>query len=275
MALIDQIYGIVLGSHMIPEWLLFGAVFMFGLLMGSFINVCIYRLPREESVVFPASHCPSCNQTIRPYDNVPLLSYLLLRGRCRSCRGVIPWRYPLIELLHGLGALFLVGKFGFSLTAAAYGFFMAACVAVIFIDLAHQIIPDEITLLGIGVGIVASATVLPTGWVDAITGLLLGGGLFYLIAMLSEIVLKKEGMGGGDIKFIAMIGAFLGWQNMLLTILLASLSGSVVGLIRMRLKGYSRSEPIPFGPFLSVGACFALLWGETISNWYVNMAYSP
>lgn len=251
-------------------WVLWMGVFWFGLIIGSFINVCIWRLPREESVIFPASHCPGCNALIRPADNIPVLSYLWLRGRCRACKVAISARYPAIELLHGLVALLIVYRFGFTAEAAVWGVVSAALIAVIFIDLDHQIIPDLITLPGMALGLIAASTLLSTGWVDSLTGLLLGGGLFYAVAVLSEKILKKEGMGGGDIKLIAMIGAFLGWRGMLLTILLASFSGSVIGLLLIA-RGRDRSAPIPFGPFLAIGAMIVLFFGDAILSWYADV----
>ena len=251
-------------------WVLWIGVFWFGLIVGSFINVCIWRLPREESVVFPASHCPACNALIRPIDNVPVLSYLWLRGRCRACRVAISLRYPAIELLHGLVALLIVYRFGLTAEAAVWGVVSAALIAVIFIDIDHQIIPDLITLPGMALGLIAASSLLSTGWVDSVTGLLLGGGLFYAIAVLSEVVLKKEGMGGGDIKLVAMIGAFFGWRGMLLTILLASLSGSVIGLLLIA-RGRDRAAPIPFGPFLSIGALIVLFCGDALLAWYADV----
>jgi leader peptidase (prepilin peptidase)/N-methyltransferase len=248
-------------------------VFLFGLIIGSFINVCIWRLPREESVVFPASHCPACNKPIRPYDNIPVFSYLLLRGRCRACKAAISWRYPLVELLHGVLAVYVVHRFGLAADTALWALFLTALMAIVFIDIDHQIIPDVITLPGMVIGLVASSTILDTGWANAIVGLLLGGGLFYAIAILSERILKREGMGGGDIKLIAMIGAFLGWRPMLLTLFLAALAGSLIGLILIW-RGRDRSEPIPFGPFLSFGAMVALFWGEAIFEWYARYSAS-
>ncbi|MFY9270777.1 MAG: prepilin peptidase [Candidatus Manganitrophaceae bacterium] len=243
-------------------------VFIVGLLVGSFVNVCIHRFPREESIVFPPSHCPSCRKPIRPYDNIPLLSFLLLGGRCRFCRAPISWRYPLIELGHGFGYLFMLRQFGLSLPFAIYALFFSALVTVTFIDLSHQIVPDRITLPGMVLGVVAASTVLPPGLINSLLGLFLGGGLFYLTAVLSVAFLKKEGMGGGDIKLIAMIGAFLGWRGMLLTIFLAALSGSLLGLFLVLFQGRSRAEPIPFGPFLALGALISLIWGTEILQWY-------
>lgn len=246
-------------------------VFILGLLIGSFLNVCIYRLPRRESIVFPASHCTSCGTPIQPYDNLPLVSFLFLRGRCRACRAPISWRYPLVELVHALGYLFILRQFGPSLQAGIYALFFSSLVVVIFIDLSHQIIPDAITLPGMLLGLLAASTVLPPGPINSLIGLFLGGGLFYLVAILSLALLKKEGMGGGDIKLIAMIGAFLGWKGMLLTIFLAALAGSVSGLFMVLVRGRSRAAPIPFGPFLAVGAMVSLFWGAEILQWYLHL----
>lgn len=249
-------------------------VFILGLLIGSFLNVCIYRIPREESIVFPASHCPACQKPVRPYDNVPLFSFLFLRGRCRFCRAPISWRYPLIELLHGLGYLFILHQFGYSVQALVYAVLFSSLVVVTFIDLSHQIVPDVITLPGMVLGLIAASTVLPPGPINSLIGLFLGGGLFYLVAILSIALLKKEGMGGGDIKLIAMIGAFLGWKGMLLTIFLAALAGSIIGLFLVFIRGRDRAEPIPFGPFLALGAMISLFWGPQILNWYLLLGRS-
>ncbi|MBN4054399.1 prepilin peptidase [Nitrospira defluvii] len=247
------------------------SIFLFGLVFGSFINVCIYRLPREESIVLPASHCPSCNASIRWFENIPLISFVLLRGRCRSCRSVISWKYPLVEALHGFGFLYILLQFGFSIQTVVYCLFFSSLVLVTFIDLSHRIIPDFITLPGMAVGVIAASTVLAPGAINSITGLILGGGLFYLVAVLSLAILKKEGMGGGDIKLIAMIGAFIGWRGMLLTIFLAACSGAVIGILLILIKGRSRAEPIPFGPFLALGAAISLFWENEILGWYFSI----
>lgn len=249
-------------------------VFLLGLIVGSFVNVCIHRLPLGESVVMPASHCPVCRGEIKHWHNIPLLGFFLLLGKCRTCRTPISWRYPLVELLHGLGFLFIFRQFGPSPQTLIYLLFFSALVAVIFIDLSHQIIPDVITLPGMIIGVIAAATVLPPGLKDSVAGLLLGGGVFYLVAILSLALLKKEGMGGGDIKLIAMIGAFLGWQGVLLTIFLAALSGSVIGLFMILVKGRSRAEMIPFGPYLVFGALTSLFWGSGIIKWYFSFGRS-
>jgi leader peptidase (prepilin peptidase)/N-methyltransferase len=245
-------------------------VFVIGLLFGSFINVCIYRLPLKQSIVAPRSHCPSCKTPITPYDNIPVVSFLWLRGRCRACQAAISWRYPLVELLHAIGYLLILYRFGPTLPALLYALFFSALMAITFIDLDHQIIPDVITLPGIVLGLLAGSTVLPPGPMNALIGLLIGGGFFYLIAILSLTLLKKEGMGGGDIKLVAMIGAILGWEEMLLAIFCAAITGSVIGITLVATKQKDRTDPIPFGPFLAAGALVSLFWGNEIIEWYFN-----
>ncbi len=227
--------------------------------MGSFANVCIHRLPQRQSLVFPRSHCPTCQEMLRPWHNVPLLSYLALRGRCAFCQSVISWRYPLVELLCGLLYVFLYQQFGFSVQGMIFALLATCLLIVSFIDLAHKIIPDVITLPGIVAGLFASLLLTPVSLGSAVLGVCLGGGLFFLVAVVS-----RGGMGGGDIKLIAMIGAFLGWQAVLVTIFLSSLSGAVAGLGLMVLKKKGRKDPLPFGPFLALGALLAMFWGPEI-----------
>ncbi len=244
--------------------------FILGLLIGSFLNVCIYRLPAKESIVLPRSYCPSCKNLIPAYDNIPIVSFLLLLGRCRRCNAPISWRYPAVELLNGIGYLFILHQFGLAPATLIYAAFFSALIVITFIDLAHQIIPDGITLPGIPICFLAASTLLPTGWMNSLEGLLLGGGLFYLIAYLSLLLLKKEGMGGGDIKLTAMIGALLGWKEVLLAVFAASVFGSVVGLLLIGTRLRSRSDAIPFGPFLVLGALIALFFGNPILNGYLH-----
>jgi len=238
---------------------------LLGLAVGSFLNVCIHRIPRKESIVYPASHCPACGHSIRAYDNIPLFSYLLLRGRCRYCGSQITYRYPVVEAAGGLGFALLIGRFGLGLPTLLYLLFYSVLLVLAFIDLEHQILPDVITLPGIPLGLFLGLF-LPQGrLLSSAAGLLLGGGLFYLVAFLS-----RGGMGGGDIKLAAMIGSFLGWRQLLLTIFLATLSGSVVGILLLALKLKARKDPIPFGPFLSLGAFLSLLWGDLLIGWYAK-----
>ncbi len=247
-----------------PEHLV---AFVLGTIIGSFANVCIHRLPERHSLVFPASHCPHCQRTLRPWHNVPLLSYLWLRGRCAFCKAPISWRYPLVELMCGLLYAFLYHQFGVSWQGLIYTLLGTSLLIVSFIDLAHKIVPDAITLPGILTGLLASLWFTPVGLVDALIGAALGGGLFFLVAVLS-----RGGMGGGDIKLIAMIGAFLGWQAVLVTIFLAALSGAVIGLALMALKKKGRKDAVPFGPFLAVGAFVAMIWGTDLIQWYFHLS---
>jgi len=242
---------------------------IFGAMVGSFLNVCIYRLPKEESIIWPRSHCPTCKKMIRFYDNIPLISYLLLRGRCRYCKGPISLQYPLVEGITALSSLFLIIKFGPSLSYLFYFAFVAALIAITVIDLYHQIIPDGISLPGIGVGLLASLVIPQITFFNSLMGILLGGGSLFLVATLYEWIFKREGMGGGDVKLLAMIGAFLGWKAVILTILLSSLIGSITGILIMILKGKDFKYAIPFGPFLSMGAVIALFYGENLIRWYL------
>lgn len=185
---------------------------IFGALIGSFLNVCILRLPQEESIVTPGSHCPHCKKPITFYDNIPLVSYLVLKGKCRQCRGSISLQYPLIEGITALSSLLLIMKFGPSLSFLFYFSFVAALIVITVIDLYHQIIPDVISLPGIGVGLLASLMIPQITFFNSLIGILIGGGSLFLVATLYQWLFKREGMGGGDVKLLAMIGAFLGWK---------------------------------------------------------------
>ena len=241
-----------------------------GALIGSFLNVCILRLPREESIVWPGSHCPYCKKPIKAYDNIPIISYFLLRGRCRECQAPISTQYPLVEGVTGLGSLFLFAKYGLSISYLVYFAFIASLIVVTVIDLYHQIIPDVISLPGIGVGLLASLVIPQITFVNSLIGILLGGGSLFLVATVYQWLFKREGMGGGDVKLLAMIGAFLGWKSVILTILLGSLIGSITGIIIMILKGKDFKYPIPFGPFLSLGAVVSLFYQNEIVSWYLQ-----
>ena len=241
-----------------------------GAFIGSFLNVCIIRLPKEESIVFPYSHCPQCNSPIKFYDNIPLISYLLLGGKCRTCRKPISFQYFLIEAVTMLCSLFLFLRFGPSFSFLVYFSFVAALITITVIDLYHQIIPDVISLPGIGVGLLASLFIPQTTFWNSLIGILLGGGSFFLVATLYQWLFNREGMGGGDVKLLAMIGAFLGWKAVILTILLSSLIGSIVGILIMVIKGKDFKYAIPFGPFLSMGAVITLFYQNEIIFWYFN-----
>jgi leader peptidase (prepilin peptidase)/N-methyltransferase len=244
--------------------------FVAGLVLGSFLNVCIRRLPVDESIVRPGSHCPHCKSSIRPYDNIPVVSYLLLGGRCRACGERISLRYPLVEVLTGIAMVALVRHFGLTPALPVYAAFLAALIVITFIDLDHQIIPDVISLPGIVIGLACAAAGVGPTLTASIIGLLLGGGFLYAVAVGYELLTGREGMGGGDIKLLAMIGTFLGWSGVLTTLLVGSFSGALAGgaLILLR-RGDGRS-PIPFGPFLAGGATFALFAGNLAIDWYLD-----
>ena len=243
---------------------------VFGAIVGSFLNVCISRLPKEESIVWPGSRCPYCKKPIKAYDNIPIISYILLKGRCRECHAPISTQYPLVEGGTALSSLFLITKFGPSLSYLVYFAFIASLITVTVIDLYHQIIPDAISLPGIGVGLLASLVIPQVTFFNSLIGILLGGGSLFLVATVYQWLFKREGMGGGDVKLLAMIGAFLGWKSVILTILLGSLIGSITGIIIMILKGKDFKYAIPFGPFLSLGAVISLFYQNEMISWYLQ-----
>lgn len=242
-----------------------------GMVVGSFLNVCICRLPKGESVVSPPSHCPNCDYRIRWYDNIPLVSYLLLRGRCRGCGTRISIQYPLVELLNGLLTLALFLRFGPTLAFLVLFLFCSALVVITFIDLEHQIIPDEISLSGIVIGFVCSFFLPGHSWLNSLLGILLGGGSLLLVAYAYQWLTGKEGMGGGDIKLLAMMGAFLGWKSILFIIFASSLVGSVIGVTMMLVQKKDSKLAIPFGPYLAFGAVLYIFYGRQIIHWYLNM----
>ncbi len=235
-----------------------------GFCVGSFLNVVIYRLPAGVSIISPPSHCPECGSPVRFYDNIPLLSWLLLWGHCRDCGGSISSRYFFVELLTGVLTLLVVMKFGVSIASGIFLLFVWGLVAVTFIDLDLQIIPDEISIGGAIAGLMISPF-MPTGFENALIGAIAGSGFFYGLA-----ILYPGGMGGGDIKLMAAIGAFLGWQCVALTILLASLLGSIIGISGMLFFGQGRKSRVPFGPFLAFGAIVSLLAGDMMISAYLS-----
>ncbi len=242
-----------------------------GLIVGSFANVVIHRLPRQESVVWPGSHCPHCQAPIQWYDNIPLLSFLLLRGRCRGCAKPISWRYPLVEALTAALFVHSIDAFGVSLRAAESMVLGVLLLIVFFIDLDHYIIPNRITYPGIVIGLAFTAAI--AGWraagIAAVTAVALGG-LFILINIVSARLLGEEGMGMGDAKLAAMIGAFLGWPIGAVAILLGVFVGGAIGICLLALRLRRRREQIPFGPALAAGAIGAMWWGPGLLHWYVH-----
>ena len=242
---------------------------VFGLAVGSFLNVCIYRLPRRESLNWPASHCTSCERPLSWYENVPIVSWLLLRGRCRTCGAAISPIYPIVELI--TGAVFLAGYrlYGLTPLLAARLLFACAMIVLFAIDLRHRILPNVITVPGILVGI-AFSLFLPPGVRSSIIGLAVGGGVLYLVGEGYYRLRGVEGMGMGDVKMLAMIGAFLGWPLMLLTLVLASFAGSVIGVGMIVSRRGDMKAALPFGTFLAVGALTAAVAGDPLVNWYLG-----
>jgi leader peptidase (prepilin peptidase)/N-methyltransferase len=253
------------------DFVLYLYAVLLGLCLGSFANVCIYRIPLNKSIVHPASSCPHCGAKIRFFDNIPLISYLLLRGRCRGCHVSISMRYPLVEIFMAFLSLALFVRFGFQLQYILFLVFAGTLVILSFIDFDHKILPDVLTLPGIAVGWMVSF--LPGGisWVDSLIGLIAGGGSLYLVAVVYERITGREGLGGGDIKLLAMIGAWMGWMSLPLIVLMSSLGGAVIGSIFILAGGKSARTQIPFGPFLSLGALCYLFFGREISHWYFGL----
>jgi len=246
-------------------------LFIFGSCIGSFLNVCIYRLPNSKSIVYPPSACPGCDTPIRFYDNIPILSYLLLGGKCRTCQAVISIRYPLVELMVGLFAVCAYLKFGLTLEALIMYFLIASLILIMFIDIDHRIIPDAISLPGIPIGFAAAFFLPSITYIESLIGILAGGGSLLLVAWVYSLITKKEGMGGGDIKLLAMIGAFVGWKGVLLTIFLSSAFGTLCGLVVMIRSGKNMKLAIPFGPFLAMGAIIHIFFGKELIFWYFHI----
>lgn len=246
-------------------------IFIFGMCIGSFLNVCIYRLPASKSIANPPrSICPNCNSHIRFYDNIPVLSYIWLKGRCRNCDAPISFRYPMVEVMSGIVAVALLFKFGLSLESLVYFVFISSLLVITFIDLDHKIIPDVISLPGIPIGLVASFA-LPTITLKASAlGLLIGGGSLWFVAWAYNLIAHRDGMGGGDIKLLAMIGTIIGWKGVIFTIFASSVMGSCVGITMMLIKGKNMKFAIPFGPFLSIGAIAYVFFGAQFIAWYLN-----
>ena len=253
--------------------------FIFGSLIGSFLNVCIYRVPEGRSIVTPSSRCSSCGTPVRFYDNIPILSYIILGGKCRDCKTKLSFQYPFVEFLNAALYVLALHTFGISSISvlAAYLVFISALIVIFFIDLEHQIIPNSITLPGIPIAVLLGSFILTDpfnpsemlGFKSSIIGFIAGGGSFYLIAIIGKAILKKDAMGGGDIKMMAMVGGLLGWKAIILTTFMGSLFGSIIGVALIMIKGREWGSKIPFGPYLALGALISLFWGNDILRWYL------
>jgi len=239
---------------------------IFGSVVGSFLNVCIFRIPADKSIILPASHCVNCHHPIKFYDNIPIISYLILRGRCRNCNIKISPVYPAVEFLTATLSVLLFLKYGLTLQYLLTFIFSSSLVVITFIDLEHQIIPDIITLPGIPLFFLSAIFVMNVRPLDSLLGIAIGGGLFYLIAAGYQLLRKTEGMGGGDIKLMGMLGAFFGWQSLWFILLAGSLLGAIVGISVMIFKGKDMKYAIPFGPFLSISAVAYIFFGKYVTG---------
>jgi leader peptidase (prepilin peptidase)/N-methyltransferase len=254
-------------------WIAVAAVF--GALLGSFLNVVIYRLPRNRSVVAGRSQCPKCRKTVAWFDNIPVASWLALRGRCRQCGWKIPVRYPLVELLTAASAGFSVWFYGPSLQAAWIVAFLAIMIAITFIDWDHQIIPDPLSIGGTALGWIGAYLCLDIGLVESLVGSMVGAGLILAIAVLYKAARKVDGMGGGDVKLMAMIGAFLGWQMVFAVLFVAAFAGSLYGVYVMRRSGGDGKTAVAFGSFLAPAACLMLFAGDRLLALYLGALWIP
>ncbi len=257
-------------------------LFIFGTVIGSFLNLCIHRLPKGQSIIKPRSHCPACNHELQPWELIPILSYLLVRGKCRHCGQPISLRYPLVELLTGLLFVAVALKFSPFTFYIEYLFtmvFVCLLILVFFIDLEHQVVVDNIVLGGIAFGLVLNyikGLSLPDGsainpFISAVLGMIIGYVILYLIRTISSFILKKEAMGEGDLFIAALLGAYLGWQGVLLSLFLAFLVGGVVGVVLLILKKAKLGGYLPFGPSLVVAGLLTLFFQAGIIAWYINL----
>ena len=263
-----------------------------GLKIGSFLNVCIVRIPRRRSIVSPRSYCTHCGQALKPYDNIPLISFLLLRGKCRFCKKTISWQYPVVEAMTTVIFWGTFASYGLQWKTAVLVVFFSALIVLVFVDLNHRLLPDVITLPGIALGIVLSLLVgieddvgtalvqlagLPDsagrwGWLaSSLLGAVVCGGFLWLVGAVYFKLKGVEGLGGGDPKLMGMVGAFLGVKLGLLTIMLGSVLGALIGLAYIKTTGKDYRYPLPFGSFLGVAAIGAALWGEQLLSWYLGI----
>lgn len=256
--------------------LIYAALIIFGLMVGSFLNVCVFRLPRERSVVVPRSFCPKCRTPIKWYDNIPLFSYIILLGRCRSCRRRIPIRYPVVEIISAGFSCYVFYHFrAWTPYIIYYLLLISPLIVITFIDIEHRIIPDIITIPGIVVGAASRFILMHGKWTfvgsDILAGILIGGGALALIALVYERIKRHEGLGGGDIKLAAMLGAFFGWKGAIFILFISSVIGSLAGVVFLTILKKDFKYALPYGPFLAAGAVIYLFWGDAILSWYLGI----
>jgi len=258
------------------ETVIYATLIILGLMVGSFLNVCIFRLPRELSIVTPRSFCPRCRSPIRWYDNIPLFSYIILLGKCRNCKRGIPIRYPAVEIISALFSWYVFYHFrAWPPYVIYYLLLISPLIVITFIDIEHKIIPDVITIPCIAAGVASRFILMHGKWTsvggDTLAGILVGGGSLAIIAFVYEWFKKREGLGGGDIKLAAMLGAFFGWKGVIFILFISSFIGSLVGVIFLILFKKDFKYAMPYGPFLAAGALIHLFWGDVILNWYLSL----
>jgi leader peptidase (prepilin peptidase) / N-methyltransferase len=258
-----------MNPEVLPSGLVIVAVGLFGACIGSFLNVCIYRLPLGQSLVWPGSRCTSCARELSWFDNIPILSWVFLGGRCRTCRAPVSAMYPIVEATTALAFIGGYLLYGLTLLALVRVLFACALIVLFVTDLQHKILPNVITLPGIVIGFVCSFF-LPPGWRDSLIGALVGGGALFAIAEGYYRIRKEEGLGMGDVKLLAMIGAFLGWKLVLLTLMLASFAGSFIGVAMIVSRRGDMKYALPFGTFLAIGAVVSAAWGTPMVDWYLG-----
>jgi leader peptidase (prepilin peptidase)/N-methyltransferase len=246
-------------------------IFLFGAILGSFLNVCIYRLPRSESILSPPSHCPNCGEPVKFYDNIPIVSYVILMGKCRRCKQYISIRYPLVEGLSGLLCIALFLRYGLTLNFLLLLPLVLALIIITFIDLDYQIIPNVISIPGIPIGIGASFISPLISWTESVYGMLIGGCFLLAVGQIYKWVTKKEGMGFGDVKLLAMIGAWLGWKAIPFILFSSSLIGTLIGGGSLLLSKKGLRSRIPFGPFISLATIIYIFFGQELIHWYIGL----
>lgn len=246
-------------------------IFIYGAIIGSFLNVCIYRIPKKESIAYPASHCPNCNTNLKWFDNIPIISFASLMGKCRYCRGKISIQYPIVESINAFFYIIMYFKFGFSLDFIFYSLLSSVLIVVTFIDLKEMIIPDTLVIIILILSILYKALNyfiygVSHEILSSLGGFLLAGGLF-----LAIVVLSRGGMGGGDVTLIAALGFILGFKYILITIFLSFILGAIISIFLLITKLKTRKDPIPFGPFIVLAFFITVLWGSDLINWYFNL----
>lgn len=262
-------FSIFSQTFFLPNWLIQIFIFLFGISIGSFVNVCIYRMPREESIIKPRSRCLNCGKTLSVLDLIPFFGYFFLLGKCRYCGIKISIKYPLIELLTAVIFLVLFYYFGLTLRFFSLIFFCSILIAVFFIDLEFYIIPDELTFSGTVLGLLFSFFTI--GIKDSFIGALVGFSIIFAILVLSPLIFKQEGMGGGDVKFAGCMGAFLGLKGVVTALFLSFFIGAVVGILLLTTKIKKRKDYIPFGPSLVAASFITLVWGSKLIEIYLNL----